>query len=310
MGDSLDDSVGDAGGTTLVLGASGFLGPHVVRRALARGGRVVAVARDPGRAGRALDGAEVEAADLLEVTEALLERAGPRRVVLVAALARIDACERDPELARATNAGLPERVAHWCARHSVRLVHVSTDLVFDGRPPRDAGYREGDSARPLHVYGASKLAGEQAVLARDRAALVVRLPLLYGDSGGRGLGASDWLVEAVEAGETPRLFTDEWRTPLEVGDAAAALVELACGDQAGRLHVAGPERVSRHDLGRAVLRARGHGEEEIARIVRPALRRELGLEAQRAADVSLDATRARALLRASLRPPEIALRAP
>ena len=83
---------------------------------------------------------------------------------------------------------------------------------------------------------------------------MARLPLLYGNSGGRGLGASDSLLEAIERGEKPRLFVDEWRTPLEVSNAAEALVELLEFDHGGVLHLAGPDRVTRHEFGLAVLR--------------------------------------------------------
>ena len=296
--------------STIVLGASGFLGLHLVRRGAAAGPGVAAVARSLAGPVARVAGVRLRPADLVAEAEAVLDELGPERVVLAAALARIDACEREPERARATNAELPERVARWCAARGARLVHVSTDLVFDGRPQRPSGYREGDATCPLHVYGRTKAEGEERVLAAHARALVVRLPLLYGDSGGRGLGASDGLLRAVEAGRRPALFTDEWRTPLEVGDAAAALLELAAGDEAGLLHVAGPERCSRLELGRAVLAARGRSPAEVDAALRPARRAELGLEAQRAADVSLDAGRARALLATELRAPRAALARP
>lgn len=291
---------------TIVLGASGFLGVHLVRRGAAggvgTGPGVTAVARSLEGPLEGVAGAVLRPADLLVEAEGVLDEVGPERVVLAAALARIDACEREPERAHATNVELPERVARWCAARGARLVHVSTDLVFGGRPPRPAGYREDDAAGPLHVYGRTKAEGEARVLAAFPRALVVRLPLLYGDSDGRGLGASDGLLRALERGR-PRLFTDEWRTPLEVGDAAAALLELVAGEQAGLLHVAGPERCSRFELGLAVLAARGRSADEVEAVRRA----DLGLEQQRAADVSLDAGRARALLATELRGPRAAL---
>jgi dTDP-4-dehydrorhamnose reductase len=289
---------------TLVLGAGGFLGAHVVQAALARephdpSAEVVAVARDFARVpGRFLGAARRLALDLEDGALALLEAERPARVVCAAALARIDACERDPRAAQRINAELPGRLAAWCAAHGARFVHVSTDLVFGGRPPRPPGFREDDPPAPLSVYGASKEAGERAVLAEDPAALIVRLPLLYGDSGGRALGASDSLLAAIARGERPQLFTDEWRTPLEVGNAAAALVELAAGGAAGLLHVAGPERCTRFELARAVLAA--HGPAGAAAALRAARRADLGQAGQRPEDVSLDCARARAELATEL----------
>ena len=300
---------------TLILGAGGFLGPHLVRAALtAHRPRVVAVRRHaaprPGPAEGVGDGAELRrrAVDLVEGhrLEDLLDEERPRAVVLSAALSRMGDCARDPAAARALNTDLPRRTAEWCARHGARLVHVSTDLVFDGSPPRPEGYREGDAPAPLHPYGETKAAGERAVRDAAPGALVVRLPLLFGDSGGQGLGASDSLLAALARGERPPLFADEWRTPLHVADAAAALLEAVEVGGTGILHVAGPVRLSRLALGRAVLAAHGMDASEEGPIV-PSTRAAAGMAAMRPADVSLDAARARALLRTPLRAPVAAL---
>jgi dTDP-4-dehydrorhamnose reductase len=199
------------------------------------------------------------------------------------------------------NEALPARVAGWCAQHGVRLLHVSTDLVFGREPAPPGGFSEGDVPAPLGVYGETKAAGERALLAADAAALVVRLPLLFGDSRGRGLGASDGLLAAIARGERPRLHLDEWRTPLDVRDAAGALVELVHGDERGLLHVAGPERVNRLQLGLLTLLARGDDPVEAQARLEPARRADFRAGPPRAEDTSLDASRALALLRTPLR---------
>jgi len=292
----------------LILGASGFLGPHLVAAARAGGWRTIAASRAPAAA-PSIDGVAPDAriewdAERPDALETLLARARPDALVLAAALARVETCERDPARAAALNATLPERAARLCRARGLRLVHVSTDLVFGARAPRAERFGEDDPVAPVHVYGRTKAAGEERVVAEDPAALVVRLPLLYGESGGRGLGASDALLAALARGERPTLFSDEWRTPLEAGDAARALLELVAGDARGRLHVAGPERLSRLELGLALLESHGLAPGR----VRAATRAELGL-AGRPADVSLDAARARARLATPLRAPHAALRA-
>ena len=302
---------------TLVLGGSGFLGAHVVAAAVraARksasmaeplGPAVVSVSRNPAEGPsfcQPRDAARKATRDLgvPGELEALLERAMPARVYSCAALASVAACEQDPALAERLNTELPARLGERCAALGIRVVHVSTDLVFGARPAPGAGFGEDAEPVPLSVYGRTKLAGEHALLAACPDALVVRLPLLYGNSGGRGRGASDALLEAVERDAMPPLFVDEWRTPLEVSNAAEALVELAhrapsAPGGRGVLHVAGPERVSRHELGLAVLLAMGLESADAAASVRPCRRDELALAAPRAEDVSLDARRARALL--------------
>jgi dTDP-4-dehydrorhamnose reductase len=205
-------------------------------------------------------------------------------MVNAAALSRVADCAADPVLAERVNAELAERVAQLAAARGIRLVHVSTDLVFGAVAAGPAGLAEDAPVAPLSVYGRTKAEGERRVLAVNPAALVVRLPLLFGDSRGRGLGASDALLAAVADGERPGLFVDEFRTPLDVGDAARAIVELADGKERGVLHVAGPERLSRYELGLAVLVARGFAKTEAERAVRAASRSEFGGPERRAGD--------------------------
>lgn len=290
-----------------MLGASGFLGPHLVRAARAAGWRVVAAARRPELApvvgGSTPDERCAFDAEAPEALAGLLARSRPVAILCAAALARVDACEREPARALRLNAEFPGALAQAARARGLRLVHVSTDLVFGAAPPRSGGFREEDAPAPVHAYGRSKAEGEARVLAADPRALVVRLPLLYGDSGGRGLGASDQILAAVARGETPALFTDEWRTPLSADNAAAALLELVAGTAAGLLHVAGPARLDRHALGLAVLARHGLSSAR----VRTATRAELGFAATRPADVALDSTRARTLLATALLAPAAAL---
>ena len=261
--------------------------------------KVVGAARggDEGpRFSQPRDAADWRSIDLARIgaVEALSAELLPERVVNCAALARGAACEADPGLAQRMNADLPRELARWCAAAGARLVHVSTDLVFGAGDAPEGGFDESAPPTPRGVYARTKAEGELGVLAEDPRALVVRLPLLYGNSGGRCLGASDSLLEAVARDEKPPLFEDEWRTPLDVADAALALIELAGREEAGVLHVAGPDRVSRLELGLAVLAAMGLDESLARESVRAARRSELAPERPR--DVSLDSRRAAACL--------------
>ena len=254
----------------LVFGATGFLGRHVAR-ALRRAVR-------PTRA-------ECDVTDPDRVRAVLTEHA-PELVVNCAALSRAADCAADPEKARQVNVEFPRVLAEWSAERGARLLHVSTDLVFAGDAP-PGGYRETDDARPVNEYGESKLAGERAVLAAYPAALVVRLPLLFGDSFGRGLGASDSILAAVAAGERPRLFTDEWRTPSDAYLSARTLSRLSVIDVSGILHAAGSERLTRFELGAQVLAANKRSLD----CIEPCTRADAGMEASRPRDVSLNCER-------------------
>jgi len=281
--------------TSLVLlGWSGFLGLALRRdlaRASARGrwDEVQLLGRTPpppGARGRAVDGEQPGA------LAAALASARPTHVLSCAALARGGDCTRAPERARRLNTELPAEVAATCQRLGARFLHVSTDLVFGAEPPPPGGHTEVAATAPLDVYGASKAAGDTAVLAAAPTALVARLPLLHGDSGGRGLGASDALLADVDAGREVVLFDDEWRTPLDVDAAARALLDLLGGTASGIVHLPGPQRLTRAAFGREVLERAGRSLER----VRSAPRAALGLVGTRPGDVTLAGERARLLL--------------
>ncbi len=277
-------------GATLVLGGSGFLGAHVV---VCIGPEAIAASREAGP----VDPARFVRLDARKPgdLERVLAEVSPARIVDCAAYSSVGEAEAHPDIARQLNVDVPRTLARWCAQTGARLVHVSTDLVFGAREPGPGGFREEDPPGPVSEYGRSKVAGEAAVLEAHPDALVVRLPLMYGESLGRGRGASDSLLAAIERGDRPVVFTDEWRTPLEVNNAAQALAELSARSDRGILHVAGPDRVSRHEFALVVLESRRPGRTPPSELV-TAGTRAAARHATRPADVSLDASRARGLL--------------
>jgi len=297
-----------------VLGGSGFLGAWISELAQqVDGARVASLARAPARFPRPHASERLERLDVDALAAGELEQAlaawKPTHVVLCAALSRLAECRDDPERAHRLNVDLPHRVALAC-RGRARLVFTSSDLVFGAQQPPAGGFDENATPAPISDYGRSKLGGESVlrVHARlDARFCVVRLPLLYGPSFGRGLGASDSLLSALERGETPLLFTDERRTPLDVRDAAAAVLEVLLSDAVGLLHVGGPLALDRYSLGMAVLIEHGFSAAEARAKLRAGLRRDAGSESERPADVALNSTRARALLRTRLRGPSEAL---
>jgi dTDP-4-dehydrorhamnose reductase len=135
-------------------------------------------------------------------------------------------------------------VAAACARLGLRLVHVSTDVVFDGRAGRP--YAEVDPVSPCTGYGRAKAAAEEGVSAAYPGACIVRTSLVVG---GDGSSRHERLALDVAVGRTQlAFFVDEIRCPIQVGDLAGALLELAEGELSGVLHVAGPDAVSRLEL--------------------------------------------------------------
>ncbi len=286
------------GETLLVSGASGFLGAHLVATASAAGWDVVGLRHRSDMPVPWPARTRMVAADLCDgdALERAIESAQPSAVIHAAAMSRMADCERDPAAARRVNVDGSRILAGLCAARGARFVHVSTDLVFGANAAPQGGFSEDDRPGPISVYGASKWDSELAVARADPRALIVRLPLLLGPSHGRGLGASDSVGAAVERGETPALFEDEWRTPLDVRSAARALLELVQSEACGPLHVAGPERMSRYELGLRALRQRGLRADQARKCIARSTRQGSGLEHLRPADVALNSARARSFL--------------
>ena len=160
----------------LILGASGLVGREAVLAALRRGHHAVALGGT--RAPRVPAGVESAQLDLLDeaAVERLILDRFPDAVINAAAIATIGDCERDPARAERVNAALPRRLAQLCRHVGARLIHLSTDMVFDGDQGR---YRSTDLPLPLNLYGQTKLLGEKAVLAEGKScACVLRTTLV------------------------------------------------------------------------------------------------------------------------------------
>jgi dTDP-4-dehydrorhamnose reductase len=228
----------------LVTGATGQLGAYVVRELCQRGKEIVAWS---GSSTERVEGVYVRPVDLTQpdrVSSAFRE-AMPTYVIHAAAMAAVADCARDPARADAVNHRGTAVLAELAAAAGARFVFVSTDLVFDGE---SAPYQEGDPPAPLSVYGRSKAAAEKAVLSFSQHT-VVRVSLLFGPSRNGRVSFFDSLVSALRSGKPVRLFHDEWRMPISLATAAKSLVEIAKSDACGIFHVAGPERMSRLEMG-------------------------------------------------------------
>ena len=262
----------------LVTGASGILGGYLLRH-LSRQG-MSSINWSGTRDGDGLN--RVDLADYAAATIAF-RAAAPDVVLHAAAMARVADCHRDPQRAREVNVAGTALLTDLCAKAGVRLVFVSTDMVFDGER---APYRETAPPSPLSVYGRSKAEAELAALAQPGNA-VVRLSLLFGPSRTRQLSFFDEQVRALREGRSIALFEDEWRTPIDLATAAQALTELALSDAEGTFHLGGPERLSRLEMGRRLAGGLGIDPER----VRSNRRTDAATAEPRPRDLSLDSSR-------------------
>lgn len=227
--------------TVLIIGGSGFLGTELVRQAVAAGQNPAATFHSrPGDH----DGATWHRLDLRDPLrlEEVLDTVTPAAV--------INATSGGADWA-ATAEGC-FRLAQAAAERGIRLVHVSSDAIFSGM--RHGGYDESCLPDPLTPYGAAKAAAETAVRLLCPDAAVARTSLIIGN----GRSEHEQLVHALAAGTRQgALFTDDIRCPVHVTDLAAALREITRSDAAGVFHLAGPDALSRYELGELIARRDG-----------------------------------------------------
>lgn len=214
-----------------VTGGSGFLGRHVLRGSASERWEIIA----PSSA----------AVDLRHADSVMAAvKAWRPTAIIHTAYRRGD---------RASIVDASRHVAEAARRTRARLVHVSTDAVFAGRP---APYTEADPPDPVHDYGRDKADAETVVGAAAGSHVIVRTSLLYGR---HELSSHELAVRDVVTGtSTTTFFSDEVRSPVLVDDLAAALVDLATRDDiTGVLHLGGPQQYSRAEL--AIQTADRHG---------------------------------------------------
>ncbi len=127
------------------------------------------------------------------------------------------------------------------------VIFTSSDTVFDGK---QGNYSETDAPNPLNVYAETKIKSEQYILENLDSAVIIRPALFYGLSLNGNPSFTQVMLENLKAGKQIYLFTDQFRTPLPVGQLAQAIWELVDSDFSGILHIGGSERISRYDMGK------------------------------------------------------------
>ncbi|NNJ10638.1 SDR family oxidoreductase [Chloroflexales bacterium ZM16-3] len=267
-----------------ITGGTGYLGGALLRLAAGRGytlGASYLSQQPPGVPGIAW--ARLDIRDPQAVHE-VLQSFRPDVVIHTAFV------QYEPDLMAITAEG-SGHVAQAAAELGARLIHMSSDVIFDGE--RAEPYTEAEPPAPISAYGEAKAAAERLVAAAYPGAAIIRTSLIYGfeplDRQTR------FALEIADGQRGDRLFSDEYRCPIFVDDLAAALLELAEIDYAGVLHVAGAERVSRYEMGTLLARALGY---DPARIQAG---RSADLPVRRPRNCALNIGRASALLHTRLR---------
>jgi dTDP-4-dehydrorhamnose reductase len=218
-----------------ITGTTGRLGAALARR-LATCHEVIPLPR-----------AECDLADS-ESLQLALSRLDCDVLLNPAGITSVEACEDDPRMAMRVNSAAPGKIALWAAEKGVRVIHFSTDYVFDGKLP---GLRvEAESASPINAYGRSKLAGERAVLTHP-GNLVLRVSWLFGPE---KTSFVDRMIDMALAGEPLEAVADKWSIPTFTADLVEWVSDLLEKEVSGVLHAChSGDPVSWYDLTKLIV---------------------------------------------------------
>ena len=236
----------------LIIGASGFIGRHLMRRlSETRRHEVFATYRsrapmDDGNSWR-----RVELTDAAGL-EQVFQSARPDVVVHLAAIADLRTAERDPETATAVNVTATSSIALLSNLQRAKLIFVSTEYVFGGER---GYYREDDTPRPTTHYGRTKWQAEQEVAKLATRWNILRTSIVYGWPAPGLRNFVPWLIENLRNGHPYYGSTDVYRTPIFVGHLTDGIAELVKGEYPGIHHVAGRDWVSMYDFAIAIANA-------------------------------------------------------
>ena len=270
----------------LITGASGLLGINLALEA-AQEHTVIGLANNQRVQTKSF---QVLQADLLApgAVERILDQTQPDWVIHCAALANVDACEAEPARAYQLNTEVPRILAQHVARGGARLLHVSTDAVFDGQRGQ---YSEEDTPNPLSTYAKTKLDGELAVAQTAPSAIIARVNLFgWSISGKRSL--AEFFYYSLKAHQPVKGFTDVYFCPLLANDLAKIFLEMLALELNGLYHVVSSQCGSKYDFGLQIADKFGLN----ATLIEPVSVKDAGLKAARSPRLTLRSEKLRQAL--------------
>jgi len=216
-----------------ILGGRGMLGTDVAELFARAGGSV-----------RVLDLPEFDITDDAHLTEAV---ATSDIIINCAAYTNVEQAESQEDLAHKVNAVAPGRLGEMAAAVDVRIFHISTDFVFDGKS--DTPYIETDKTNPISAYGSSKLAGEELLAKSGCKFCIMRIEWTYGVA---GINFVKKLIDAAKTRDSLKVVDDQVGSPTSTREVADAIYELISADAEGTFHYAASGYVSRYEMAKFI----------------------------------------------------------
>jgi len=232
-----------------ITGANGLLGQHLVE-CFSQVHKVLASDLGPDPSFLFSD-VRYEPADILdkEKLSSLTASFKPDLIINAAAYSDVDGCEIDKQKAWQVNVKGVENLIEICKKEKTKLIHISTDYLFDGR---DGPYSEDDRPNPISYYGETKLESELEIKASGIGFLIVRTNVLYGVAEGVNPNFFTWVFHKLRNNERIRVVTDQFNNPTLVDDLARAIPELTSKKFSGIMNIAGSEYLSRYDFAQKI----------------------------------------------------------
>lgn len=231
----------------LVVGSNGLLGQKLCEIIVRGGAYNLTLASIEEKPVRQVVGAHYVQCDITNKKEvkSLVAASKPDVIMNAAAMTNVDACETEREMCWKVNVEGVENLIEAAKRYDTKLIHVSTDYVFDGK----AGpYTEDDRPEPLSYYGKSKLASENALRKSGIPFVIARTMVLYGFAPGVKPNFALWLIESLEKRHKVTIVDDQIGNPTLVDDLAYGLIQAFEMERTGIYHIAGRDIVSRYEF--------------------------------------------------------------
>ena len=187
----------------------------------------------------------------------------PDIVLNAAALTNVDFCEREREQAWKVNVTGVEHLVEVCRRINAKLIHVSTDYVFDGK---FGNYKEEDRVNPVNYYGKTKLAGENVIISSGIDYAILRTILVYGIGVQVKNNFALWVINNLNEGKLIRCVDDQISNPTHVHDLAMAMKKVMERNANGLFHISGAETISRYNFALRAAEIFGYDKSLILRV--------------------------------------------